>query len=104
DGSAYVVVAQLSGVGDAHHDQPATVRIDAVADGAKYLAIRPVAQCAGRRQVRRYEGADRNWEMLADVLAAGQRSRLGVTTAAEAVDDRAAAGDLIGGPDNRQVR
>jgi len=34
----------IAGVGVTHHDQPATVRIHAVADRAKYLPIRPVGQ------------------------------------------------------------
>src|SRR6202043_866449 len=41
DYSAYVLVAQFASVGVAHHDQPATVRIHAIADRAEYLPIRP---------------------------------------------------------------
>src|SRR5216684_8692298 len=98
DKSFDILIAQLPRIRVRHHDQPATAGIYAVPDRAKNLAIRPVSQLPGRRQVRRYKGADANRKMLADVHAACECPGLRMAGTAETVGDGTAALNLALGP------
>ncbi len=69
-----IVIAEFAGIGVGHHDQPTSVPIDAVANGAENLAIRPVTQLAGGSEVRGYERPDRHRKIFTDVEAAGKRA------------------------------
>ena len=95
DNGAHILVAQFSGIRVGHDDQPAAVRVDAVANGSKDIAIRPAAQWPGGCQIGGYERPDRYRKVLADLQASCEYAGLSVASAAEAVRDRFAALNLL---------
>src|SRR5262249_18499862 len=67
--------------------------VDAVANGPENLPIRPLFHGPRRRQIGRYERAQVNRQMLADVFASREGRRM--TASAETVGNGPAALDLF---------
>ena len=76
DDGSYIFIAQFSGIGVGHDDQPAVVRVDAIANGPKDVGISLATQSTGRCQVGGYERTDWHRKVLADVEASGERTGL----------------------------
>ena len=74
DDGLNVFVAQFSGIRIRHHDQPTTLRIHAVADRSKYLAIRPMGESSGWRKVSRTQRSQAEVKNPANIHTARERS------------------------------
>jgi hypothetical protein len=73
DDSFGIVIAQFAGISVGHDNQPVPIAVDAVANGPKNIAIRPVTQSGGR-EVGGHKRSNRRWKILGDVEPARERA------------------------------